>query len=69
MLKTANELSRLLEKEGVLYGKEIVVYCTGGVRSAMAYFVFRYLGFRVRNYDGSWWDWSQDFKLPIEISG
>ncbi|MEC9423925.1 MAG: sulfurtransferase [Nitrospinota bacterium] len=69
MLKTTNELSRLLEKEGVSYGKEIVVYCTGGVRSAMAYFVFRYLGFKVRNYDGSWWDWSQDSNLPIEISG
>ena len=69
MLKTANELSHLLEKEGVVYGKEIVVYCTGGVRSAMAYFVFRYLGFKVRNYDGSWWDWSQDSNLPIETSG
>ncbi len=67
-LKSASDLSRLLEKEGVLYGKEIIVYCTGGVRSAMAYFVFRYMGFKVRNYDGSWWDWSQDFKLPIEIS-
>ena len=39
-----------------------------GVRSAMAYFVFRYLGFKVRNYDGSWWDWSHDPNLPIEIS-
>ena len=68
-LKTSNELSNLLEKEGVLYGKEVVVYCTGGVRSAMAYFVFRYLGFKVRNYDGSWWDWSEDSNLPIEISG
>jgi len=68
-LKTSNELSNLLEKEGVLYGKEVVVYCTGGVRSAMAYFVFRYLGFKVRNYDGSWWDWSEDSDLPIETSG
>ena len=38
--------------------KEVIVYCTGGVRSAMAYFVFRFLGYEVRNYDGSWWDWS-----------
>ena len=68
MLKTTNELSHLLEKEGILSGKEIVVYCTGGVRSAMAYFVFRYLGFKVRNYDGSWWDWSQS-TFPIEANG
>jgi len=68
-LKSFNKLSRLLENEGVHYGQEIIVYCTGGVRSAMAFFVFRYLGFKVRNYDGSWWDWSQDPNLPIENSG
>lgn len=67
-LKSPNELSRLIKKRGIQTGQEIIVYCTGGVRSAMAYFVFRYLGFKVRNYDGSWWDWSQDPALPIEIS-
>jgi len=34
----------------------------------MAYFVLRHLGYKVRNYDGSWWDWSQNPKLPIELS-
>ena len=68
-LKSSKELSHLLEKEGVRADQEIIVYCTGGVRSAMAYFVFRYLGFKVRNYDGSWWDWSNDSNLPVEISG
>ena len=48
--------------------KEVIVYCTGGVRSAMAYFVFRFLGYEVRNYDGSWWDWSQS-TFPIEANG
>jgi thiosulfate/3-mercaptopyruvate sulfurtransferase len=68
-LKSANDLSHLLTNAGVLSGQEVIVYCTGGVRSAMAYFVFRYLGFKVRNYDGSWWDWSQDPHLPVETSG
>jgi thiosulfate/3-mercaptopyruvate sulfurtransferase len=68
-LKSATDLSYLLQNAGVQPDQEVIVYCTGGVRSAMAYFVFRYMGFKVRNYDGSWWDWSQDSNLPIEISG
>jgi thiosulfate/3-mercaptopyruvate sulfurtransferase len=68
-LKSATDLSHLLQNAGVQLDQEVIVYCTGGVRSAMAYFVFRYMGFKVRNYDGSWWDWSQDSNLPIETSG
>jgi len=68
-LKSTADLSSLIQKAGIQIDQEIIVYCTGGVRSAMAYFVFRYLGFKVRNYDGSWWDWSQDPNLPIETSG
>ena len=68
-LKSAADLTNLIQKTGIQTHQEIIVYCTGGVRSAMAYFVFRYLGFKVRNYDGSWWDWSHDPNLPIETSG
>ena len=68
-LKSTIDLSHLLQSAGVRFDQEVIVYCTGGVRSAMAYFVFRYLGFKVRNYDGSWWDWSKDSNLPIETSG
>jgi len=65
-LKSREELDSLLRSKGIKSNQEIVVYCTGGVRSAMAYFVFRHLKYRVRNYDGSWWDWSHNPKLPIE---
>ena len=65
-LKPRKALNSLLKSKNIQSGQEIVVYCTGGVRSAMAYFVFRYLGYKVRNYDGSWWDWSHNPKLPIE---
>jgi thiosulfate/3-mercaptopyruvate sulfurtransferase len=67
-LKNKPELLSILKKNGIQDGMEVVVYCTGGVRSAMAYFVFKYLGFPVRNYDGSWWDWSHDLDMPIENS-
>ncbi len=65
-LKSREELGSLLKSKDIQPGQHIVVYCTGGVRSAMAYFVFRYLGYTIRNYDGSWWDWSHNPKLPIE---
>lgn len=65
-LKPRETLKHLLKSKGIQPDQEIVVYCTGGVRSAMAYFVFRHLGYKVRNYDGSWWDWSHNPNLPIE---
>jgi len=67
-LKSKKELSNILSKYDISHENEIVVYCTGGVRSAMAYFVLRTLDYKVRNYDGSWWDWSQNLKLPIEVT-
>ena len=67
-LKTLPALNFLLDQNGIRPDQEIIVYCTGGVRSAMAYFVFRYMGYKVRNYDGSWWDWSQS-SFPIEVNG
>ncbi len=66
-MKSEHILLNLLKGHNISKDKEIVVYCTGGVRSAMAYFVLRLLGFNVRNYDGSWWDWSQNQSLPLEI--
>ena len=58
VLKSKSDLSALLEDNGIRSDQEIVVYCTGGIRSGMAYYAFRSLGYSVRNYDGSWWDWS-----------
>ena len=67
-MKSKIQLQNILNEFNITYEKEVVVYCTGGVRSAMAYFVLRHLGYKVRNYDGSWWDWSQNLKLPIELA-
>lgn len=54
------ELSATLQTKGIDGKKPIVTYCSGGVRSAMAYYILRYhLGFpEVANYDGSWAEWA-----------
>jgi thiosulfate/3-mercaptopyruvate sulfurtransferase len=38
----------------------VVAYCTGGVRSGMAWATLTALGYsHVANYDGSWWEWAR----------
>jgi thiosulfate/3-mercaptopyruvate sulfurtransferase len=48
-------------------GTEIVAYCHGGSRSAIATQVLRSLGYDARNYVGSWHEWSRHDDLPIEL--
>ena len=45
---------------------EIVAYCHSGSRSALATLALRGAGYRVRNYAGSWHEWSRHEELPME---
>lgn len=65
-LKKTAQLKSILNQSGINPDQETVVYCTGGVRSGMSFLVLQYLGYKVRNYDGSWWDWSLNPSLPAE---
>lgn len=59
MVRPAHELKAELEGLGITPDKEIVTYCRSGARAAHTYVVLRQLGYpRVRNYDGSWLEWS-----------
>lgn len=51
---------------GLEPGTEVVAYCHGGSRSAMAAQILRALGYDARNYVGSWHEWSRHDDLPIE---
>ncbi|MCG8478680.1 MAG: sulfurtransferase [Spirochaetales bacterium] len=53
---------------GVTPDKTIIAYCQSGVRSAHTTFVLAsLLGFNdVRNYDGSWIEWSHNEQLALE---
>jgi thiosulfate/3-mercaptopyruvate sulfurtransferase len=47
-------------------GAEVVAYCHGGSRSAMAVQILLALGYDARNYPGSWHEWSRHDDLPVE---
>jgi thiosulfate/3-mercaptopyruvate sulfurtransferase len=68
--KSVEDLKVAYEAKGVTKDKEIIAYCQGGVRSSHTYFVLKHLlGYpKVRNYVGSWGEWSNldPAKYPIE---
>ena len=68
--KTADELRGIYEGEaGISNGDdEVIAYCRIGERSSHTWFVLKYLlGYdNVRNYDGSWTEWGNSVRAPIE---
>jgi len=67
--RTADELRDIYEKEqGLKPDDDIVAYCRIGERSSHTWFVLtRLLGYeKVRNYDGSWTEWGNAVRAPIE---
>jgi thiosulfate/3-mercaptopyruvate sulfurtransferase len=63
------ELRTIYEQEnGLKPADDVIVYCRIGERSSHTWFALTYLlGFRnVRNYDGSWTEWGNLVKTPIE---
>lgn len=64
-LKSKAELRKLFEGAGFRDGKDLVTYCTIGLRASHLYFVARYLGLHPRIYDGSMNEWSHKTELPV----
>jgi len=67
--KSAEDLKAIYEGEiGLTPGDDIVAYCRIGERSSHTWFVLKYLlGYEnVRNYDGSWTEWGNRVRAPIE---
>jgi len=66
--KSADELRQIYGGKDVTPDRDVVTYCRIGERSAHTWFALTYLlGYpRVRNYDGSWTEWGNLVRAPIE---
>lgn len=67
--KSRGELEAIyLEEAGLEPDDDVIAYCRIGERSSHTWFVLTHLlGFeRVRNYDGSWTEWGNSVRVPVE---
>lgn len=66
--KSFDELQTIYHSQGITPDKEIFPYCAIGARAGYIWFVLKYLlGYpNVRNYDGSWNEWSRMTHAPVE---
>jgi thiosulfate/3-mercaptopyruvate sulfurtransferase len=63
----ANDGSGLASGLALPTDRPVLVYCTGGVRSAFAWALLHDAGYDVTNYPGSFWAWSARPELPVEV--
>ncbi|HTT15918.1 MAG TPA: sulfurtransferase [Thermoplasmata archaeon] len=66
--KSREELEAIYHAQGIRPDVPVITYCRIGERSSHTWFVLRYLlGYPdVRNYDGSWTEWGNLVRMPIE---
>ena len=63
--KSADELQAIFDRADVHLSDDVIAYCWVGHRSAVDLFALRLVGYeRLRNYLGSWEEWSRRMDLP-----
>jgi thiosulfate/3-mercaptopyruvate sulfurtransferase len=67
MFRPADELRAIFAARGITPADEVIAYCWVGHRSAVDLFALHLVGYpRLRNYLGSWEEWSRRPDLPTQ---
>ncbi|MCG8316976.1 MAG: sulfurtransferase [Pseudomonadales bacterium] len=65
--KSADEITEILAQQGIGKDDDIIIYCFKGSRASNTFAALKMAGFtKLRNYLGSWYEWSANDSLPIE---
>jgi thiosulfate/3-mercaptopyruvate sulfurtransferase len=64
--KSPDQIRTLCAQAGLYTDDDIIIYCFKGARASNTYIALRMAGFKhVRNYYGSWNEWSRDPAMPV----
>ncbi len=65
--KTSEELREVFQNAGITQDSKVHIYCFKGARTSNMFIAMKLAGIKyVRNYLGSWNEWSRDNTLPID---
>jgi thiosulfate/3-mercaptopyruvate sulfurtransferase len=65
--RSPEEIREIMSSAGLTPDDDIIIYCFKGSRASNTFAALRSAGFgRLRNYLGSWYEWSAIESLPIE---
>jgi len=67
MLRPNAELKQLYGRAAQV-NKNVYTYCNQGKHASLTYTLLRQLGYDAAHYDGSWFEWGNDERLPLETS-
>ena len=66
--KSPEVIREILSAKGFEPEDDVIIYCFKGSRASNTFAAMRSAGFtKLRNYLGSWYEWSVDDSLPIEV--
>jgi thiosulfate/3-mercaptopyruvate sulfurtransferase len=64
--KSPEEIRAICAQVGLYPDDDIIIYCFKGARASNTYIALKIAGFNnIRNYYGSWNEWSRNPELPI----
>lgn len=66
MFRSKAEILEICQSVGITSESIVYVYCFKGSRAANTLIALRKAGIYIKNYFGSWNEWSRDLSLPID---